>query len=242
MFLRISYFLLYTILYKNLKSQKNILYVSKNLKRLIEQEVYDAIDEIADEFKLNVPIYPEVYYVHKNLKFESLGYVKEHKESFQISKYENESFSSFKPSFIFIGTWNTWHIFEEAGHFLHISQSNLKIGKRSQHDVLATHVLDEMIGYFCSKIGNSSRKPMFRNLPDAIHEREKCIKITEKNGWDFYEFLVYQQGYGLGEKLFNYYISNIISRKKIKKLFTNPLEKKNEALLTFHKLKNNILE
>ena len=216
--------------------------MSKNLKRLIEQEVYDAIDEIADEFKLDVRIYPEVYYVHKNLKFKELNISKIHEEDFHSAKYDNQSFSCQHPPFIWIGERNIWHIFEEAGHFLHVSQSKLKIGKRNKYDVLATHVLAEMMGYFCSKIGDSSRKPMFRNYPDAIHEREKCIKITEKKGWDFYEFLVYQQGYGLGERLFNYYISNIISRKEIKKLFLNPLEKKNEALLTFHKLKNNILK
>ena len=51
MLLIISYLNLYTILYKNLKCQKDTLYMRKNLKRLIEQEVYDAIDEIADEFK-----------------------------------------------------------------------------------------------------------------------------------------------------------------------------------------------
>ena len=42
-------------------------------QKKIEQKTYDFIDEIANEFDLKVPFYPEIYWVGQKLKFEKLG-------------------------------------------------------------------------------------------------------------------------------------------------------------------------
>ena len=52
---------------------------------------------------------------------------------------------------------------------------------------------------------------------------------------------IYQQGYGLGEKLFNAYISEIVSKKNIKNLFKTNLNGKNLASVIFLRFKYDIL-
>jgi len=39
----------------------------------VEDAVYECIDEIAEELRLDVPFYPEVYWAGDKLNFNSLG-------------------------------------------------------------------------------------------------------------------------------------------------------------------------
>jgi len=61
-------------------------------QKKIEQKTYDFIDEIANEFDLKVPFYPEIYWVGQKLKFEKLGIKKQYKKEFQEIKEKKEQF------------------------------------------------------------------------------------------------------------------------------------------------------
>ncbi len=69
-----------------------------------------------------------------------------------------------------------------------------------------------------------------RFLKKILNKLESAFSKVDKED---YEFLIYNQGYGLGEKLFNSYISNEIPMKNIEKLFINPMSKKIKPLKLF---------
>ena len=126
---------------------------------------------------------------------------------------------------------------EEAGHFLHFVSSGLEYDKRSQLDKFGFRVLIEMFGFFCSKLIEPNRENLFSKHPDMIDENGKFSDKIKKSNFDAQEFLIYQQGYGLGEELFNTYISGLISKREICKLFLNNFSTPNETFYTFLRLK-----
>jgi hypothetical protein len=209
----------------------------KTIQDKIEEETYSVINDIADEFNLSIPFYPEVYWVGNKFKFETLGLSEIEREDFESVKKFRISKYIYSPKIILIGNKNIGQISEEAGHFLHFVNSKLKYNNKNTKNLWALYSIIEMIGYFCSKLMDSGRKNRLKDYSDIIDEREKCMEEIGKWDVDIREFWVYQQGYGLGEILFNSYISGIISKNKIRNLFLQDFEKPNEALITFLKLK-----
>lgn len=210
---------------------------TKILERKIEQETYNIIDELSEELNLPVPFYPEVYYINRKSKFETLGLPKRGWEDFELVKKYKNSLCSNRPPIILIGDKDIGHISEEAGHFLHFISSKLTFSQKDSKNLFALYSLTEMLGFFCSKLIDSNRKNIFNKYPDIINEKEKCMKKIEKSEYEPKEFFIYQQGYGLGERLFNAYISKEISRHKIQELFKQKFDTPNEAFFTFSKLK-----
>jgi len=101
-----------------------------------------------------------------------------------------------------------------------------------------------MIGFFSSKLIRNDRisgyKNDFLSVDRDITDIIDAIKFCKDTGE--YENLTHQQGYILGNTLYDSYISNIISKKEIVKLIKSPLDKEFEAFSKFVDLKYNILE
>ncbi len=216
--------------------------MAKTLQNKVEGLVYEAIGEIADELDISVTKYPEVYWLHRGLSFKKLGINKKYEEDFKEDKKDKTSRCIPRPKIIFIGNECNEHIYEESAHFLHFLKSKLTFSKRDPQDLMGLYAIIEMFGYFGSKIGNSKRTPYLDKYPDMINEHKKCLKIIKEKNYSQIEFFTYQQGYGLGEKLFNSYISGIVSKEQIDSLMSMPLRNESEALLTFLALKNNFFK
>lgn len=221
----------------------------KERQEKIEQITYDSLEKIAEEIGVKVPYYPEVYWIGNKLKFEGLGIPNSYKKEFIKSRKRKESIYLVDPKIILIGGYFLEDIGEEAGHFLHLNTSKIKEARMRNVNDFCLNIIIEMFGFFCSKIIKPSRKNPFSRYKDYLSKKAKERKIRNKinSFWGIkhrYDPIseVYQQGYGLGEKLFNAHISKEVPKKKIKKLFMEPFNKKNEALLTFIGLKYNLLE
>ena len=210
--------------------------VKKSLQKQIEEHAYESLEQIADELKINIPFYPEVYYIGGNFFFEILGLPEKYRDTFEGVKKEKSSIYLCKPRIILIGRNNLEDIAEETGHFLHFANSKLQYDKRRNLDKFSLNVIIEMFGFFCSKLITPNRKNLFSKYPDAINENAILDQI-EKSGFNKTTFLIYQQGYGLGEKLFDAYLSGLISKREIRKLFLNDFLKPNETFSTFLRLK-----
>ena len=198
----------------------------------IEALVYETIDEIADEMNLEVPYYPEVCWVGRKLKFEDTYLPEKYRGDFEEAQAGG---SSYLPSqqMIFIGEDNIIHISEEAGHYLHfVNSKTAPPFKRKGADRICTSILFEMLGYFSSKLIYPQRNNYpYHCIQNFLPEKpEKSLikiigKLNEEGIEDINDF-IHHQGYYLGKKLFNYYLSRQISKKKITELFKNPLKGK----------------
>ncbi len=214
---------------------------ASQLQEKIETKLFECLEDIAEEIGLNIPFLPEVYFIGRNFKFETLGLSEKEREDYELVKKGRQSIFFHKQKIILIGTNNIEHISEEAGHFLHITNSHLTLYDKNTKDYLASWIIAEMLGYFSSKLINPDRKNPLNRYPDILNEEDKCMRIINKKGWDTEDFLIYQQGYNLGEKLFNAYISRVTSRRYIRNLFKNNLKGKNNAYSTFLKLRKRLL-
>ncbi|MEK6757567.1 MAG: hypothetical protein AABX88_00415 [Nanoarchaeota archaeon] len=221
----------------------------KTLRQSAEESVYEAIDSISDEMSLENLYYPEVYYLHRGFPFEKLGIPEYERDDFDYIKKESllkknrvkNNIYFFIPKIILISNLSSEDVAEEAGHFLHCTHSKIRYGKRNKKELTLLHSLMEMFGFFCSKLIEPDRENNFGTYSDFMTQNKECLKEIEKEKYDPKKFLIYQQGYGLGEKLFDAYISGEVPIKKIRKLFLNPFEKKDETLLNFFCLKENMI-
>ncbi len=209
-----------------------------SLQSKTERLVYDAIDDISDELGIYCDSYPEVYHVHKNFPFERLGLPERDREDFEDVKKFSKGMYLFNKEIILLSSQDTYEIYEESGHFIHLNHSGLNYKGKSKRDLLFTETIIEAIGYFCSKLGDSNRKLHFRKYTDYFENREKCLEEIETNDLDPNYFFIYQQRYGIGEKLFNHYIAGLTSKEKIVELMHRNLEGKYDATYEFIKLKH----
>ena len=211
----------------------------------VEEKVYEAIEDIAEELKINIPFYPEVYWVGRNLSFEELKIHKKYEGHFHNFKERKISAYLNSPKIVLIEELKKEHIAEEAGHFLHFSNAKIKFSKRDKLNTLGLNIIIEMVGYFCSKLISPDRKNIFDEYPDIIHSKKECVTHLEKRfgeGFDEKYFGIYQQGYGLGDKLFNSYISGLISRRDIQRLIFNKMKSPIDSIEMFIGLKTNLVE
>lgn len=209
----------------------------KTLREKIEESAFEYLENIADELEINVFSYPEVYYIGGNFFFEILGLPEKYRDEFEEVKKQKSSIYLHRKKIILVGENKIESIAEEVGHFLHLNNSGINFDKRNELDKFGLHVLIEMFGFFCSKLIKPSRINFFNKYPDVIDENPKFLDKVKKMGFDASEFLIYQQGYGLGEELFDTYISGLISKRKIRKLFLSDFSSPNETFSTFLRLK-----
>jgi hypothetical protein len=200
----------------------------------VEEMVYDAVFEVSDEFDLKVDRLPEVYYVYPGFSFDKIGC-----PTWRWADFKGDDGQvSINSKIVFIVDRDIDTVFEEAGHFLHFNNSKLKFTKQNVDETREILTISEILGYFSSKLVNSSRRPLYLNYPDAINEESKLIKRVEREGLDFDEVYIYQQGYGLGEKLFDAYISGIVSGDFVRSLFVKNFNRKGIATSTFLSLRD----
>lgn len=203
----------------------------------IQQQCYDAIDELADEFNLDVPYYPEVFWVGRTINFEDLGLSGHYEEEFNFRKGKR-SYFLYKPKIIILNKPKNVDITEESSHFLHMVNSKYRFKGRTREDELYLRILCETIGFFGSKFLYPGRKKSYHDLHDLslvpIEELEDVFQGYEDY---FTEIYIYQQASGLGESLYiNYMIGNI-PKKQIKNLFSNPFKRKNATINKFYELR-----
>ncbi|VVB80043.1 Uncharacterised protein [uncultured archaeon] len=207
-------------------------------QKRVEEHVYETIEEIADEFDLEIPFYPEVYYVGRNFDFNSVGV-----DSFRLEltsseddekEEEEESFHGLasagvclvRPSIILIKDTDRITISEEAAHFLHFSRSRLLHQKFGKNDTLCLRIFAETLGYLGSKVACPERCNTFNLGPDLYYSSEQEFSryfdlLTKKlkSPVASSEYYIYQQARGLGERMFEKYSSGKITKGHIRRLF-----------------------
>lgn len=145
----------------------------------------------------------------------------------------------FKCNLILIGDLDEEHTSEEASHFLHVHNSHIKYLKRNVVDAVSSRIIMEMLGFFGSKLLCPKRINPYRiSEPTGepqylIDKMEKIFKSEDGKLLGF----IYQEGYILGEKLFDSYLAKNISKRRIRNLFRDPLEKEFDPACKFFKLK-----
>jgi len=217
--------------------------IYKKLQSKVEEAVYESIENIAEELKLKIPYYPEVYLIRKNSLFEPLGLQESERKDFNLAK-KGRNVYPVNPKVILIRKFDEAAIAEESGHFLHFANSKINYYKQNYMEKFTTRILMEAIGFFCSKLIVPERKTEFEKYPDSLEENDNFLKKLKKNidkDINNYYLTLYSQGYSLGEKLFDYYISKNIPEDYPKKLIKKNFKRKYSSIRTFMKLKYSIL-
>jgi hypothetical protein len=214
-----------------------------NKRSVVEEKVFEAIDDIAEELKLNVNSYPEVHLVHRGLSFDDLWLPESKRERFEDLKDLGGSWYDDSLCMMFIGRNHPEDIAEEAGHFLHFTHSKIRYSGRTGRDKFSLNILVEAIGFFCSKLLIPSRKNTHISEPDLFFmtqkERQESLKaIDEKYGeYIATEFCLYQQARGLGERMHYAYINGNLSLDEFRRIFLCPFTGKTNPFHTFVELK-----
>ncbi|MBI2056750.1 hypothetical protein HYT91_00670 [Candidatus Pacearchaeota archaeon] len=228
----------------------------KQKQKQIEEKTYGMIDEIANEFDLKVQFYPEIYWVGKKLKFEKLGIQKQYKKEFQEIKEKKGAIYFYEPKIILIAENVNSSIAEEAGHFVHYTNSKVNPNKMTMNNYVdheSWKILSEAIGYFCSKLIAPERKPIygeFKNFENYVKdyynkkgvEIENLEEMVKDNLKVLPSFFVYKHGYDLGEEIYNHYISGNINKKQIRNLIKNPFKEEFSATKKFLYLREKYLK
>lgn len=210
--------------------------MSIDLQKIAEKRVYDIIFELENELNINTGRLPEVYHIDKNFNFNEIGY------PFEIKGYKKlQAFSIIEENIIFTKTISKKTLGEEAGHFIH---QNFIRNKNNILDDFGGRSIGEMIGFFSSKLIDNNRvsnyKSDFLATEKDVEDIIDAIKYCRDSGE--YENLIHQQGYILGDILYDSYISKKISKKNIVNIIKSPLNKEFEAFSKFLELKYETLK
>lgn len=216
------------------------------IQRSIESKANMFLGKIVSEFNLDFDKVPVVYYLHKDLSIDELVVPKKFDEDdFLLCRGLGKSYVDLKSNLIFIAKDKNYIVAEEIGHFVHINVSSLNYEKGDIRDSLFKSIIVEMFGFFMSKIfvPNRSVKPFdlfgdFLNLEDKDLHAARHLFKAECPGVDIKEFFIYQQGYGLGQKLYSLYKRNIVDNNCIKELLEDSLDKKGSAEKLFYAIKS----
>jgi len=212
-----------------------------SLTRKLQSKVEDYIEEIANELNVSVPFYPQVYWVGRNFSFKKIGIDEKILEECYKIKLNFQSVYLPEYEAILIRENNIEQLSEEAGHFLHFSKTNIHKRKGTPENIPSLRIISEMFGYFCSKLVFPKRTNAYSHYPDPLFEKTEFEKFSNRKSFDKDNFIIHKQGYDLGEKLFDAYISRIIPKREIRKFFLMDFKEHNSALHIFMNLKMNIL-
>jgi hypothetical protein len=148
---------------------------------------------------------------------------------------------------ILINNYLNFAIAEESGHFLHLISCKRKNKKMNSIDEFSWRVITEMFGFFFSKLIFPKRPKYHRKYqgfpvqPDIKKVGIKIRSIMSENSNYDSDKIIYQEGYGLGNKLFKFYETGLISKEQIKKIIRNPMESEWEPFMQFLNLRYNLL-
>jgi len=215
----------------------------KILQSRTENYIYELIDDIAEEMEIGVPFYPEVYDVRSKEPFELLGLPEIFREHFETVKKEGLAYYIPSSKIILTASRKDDRCGEEAGHFLHMVHSGIKLKNRFPLDQFALGVLLEMFGFFCSKLVMPERKNSFYWQEDQLDGEDiidYLLRLISSDDVDFDE-VVHAYGYNLGDRLFNAYLAEEITLPRLKRIFYNDFRDDYSSLAKFLQLNYNIL-
>lgn len=216
-------------------------------QRKVEEGIYDSIEELAEEFNLNIPFYPEVHYIGRKLNFQDLKMRNCYRSDFDCLKHGCPMLSIDRPSIILVGEDHTpAFLHEEATHFLHAKNSNIKYKSHTDVESDKILIMKEMLGFFGSLILGERKNP-FRMHPDLYTEYAKALDFTdrleEEGGLDdgqIHDYWVHKQGYGMGQMLFAEYSAGKIHNERINHLFRESFLKNGRANTVFKEVRSEI--
>ena len=213
----------------------------------IDDVVFEAIEEIAEDFNLSVPFYPHVYCLDKSTEFEDLCLPNYFEEDFdEIGKSLDACFIQKSCSILLGLKPMDSHYGEEATHFVHYVNSKTKRKNKDSTELEFISCLSEMLGYFGSMVLGEERRNQYYPWPDPYSEKKefkeflKELKKKYSKPIFLMDHLIHQQGYGLGERLFYAYQNSDISKKEITNLFKNDFSGKNEARMKFVEMRQKL--
>lgn len=219
-----------------------------SVQQKVEELTFEFIDEIADEFNISIRQYPEVYWIGKDgVSFDKVCLPAEYRNFFENNRARGDSFTLDKYPVVCIGSFFKTDIAEEAAHFVHNS-INPKFFPHNDDSSFNAHVFSEMLGYFGSKIICPSRRSSFVDLPDyenlSMPKQSRLISYlwrVGKGSMTLYDFVVHQNGYKMGEALYQAYSTGNFSSARIAHLFRREFSSQKDIDSFLDNLRNEIL-
>jgi hypothetical protein len=202
-------------------------------QRIVEEAVDDVIDELACEFNLEIPYYPEVWWCGKPLKFDDTRLLERYREDFEWARKNKSSLYLYRPGVVLVNQYLRHHIAEEATHFLHFVNARPTFYDKTPQERFFLNIFVEMLGFFGSKVVNSDREafPAEIDLMDyPLGERQRIFNEDP-------EYWIHQQGYELGDRLYYSYISGEIMPETIQGYFSYDFKKKNSSAYVYFGLR-----
>jgi hypothetical protein len=196
----------------------------------LEGEVYSAIEEVAQEIQLDVPFYPEVVWIGRNLRFEDSGLPKTYRTTFYMCRRTKSSVYLSRIKTVLLSMDLPEHIIEEGVHFLHLVNSGINSSRRGVQDWSAINVIIEMLGYFGSKLIFPERVNSYP-IQKRTSLRKRLSLMKKDSGVS--EFLIYSDGYFFGERLYREYRARRFSREEVRDLFLRRFDKPLEATVAY---------
>ncbi len=218
----------------------------KSLQRIAEERSYEILFELENEIGIDTGKLPEIYYVGGPFAFGKLGIKEEIGEEYFDLVKKNKAGCCFRNhNVILLATLKKSVLAEEVGHFIHFS--NLKNKNRNLLDLYFTEMIVETLGYFSSRLISNSRKNVYEGTKDEFEKLnfneifQKILDVS-KEGYLNQEYLIYNQAYPMGEKLFDKYLNNDLSKNQIREIFLDPLKNEEDSFYWFMRIKNNLLK
>jgi hypothetical protein len=211
-----------------------------------EQTVYDAINELSEILSIELPYYPEVWWMGNALKFNQLGLPEFLRDELEFRQSTGISYYIPTYKMVMIGRKVTEHaILEESSHAFHFIRSGVSYSGRTTQEMKCLHALVEMMGMLGARILGSKLENPYDGFPDVTRmtkESQKQVSklIEEKigDGYDIDDFFIYQQGYGLADRIYFRYLTDEVKLSQIRRLFLSKLNGKEGVIGKFVRLKN----
>lgn len=216
-------------------------------QRRVEECVYDSIEELAEEFDLNIPFYPEVKYLGRGLKFEDLKLLDSDKKEYDSIK-RGCPVLSYKNQLMVFSRGGCTPVFlrEEATHFLHAKNSHIKYKSHTDVESDKILIMREMLGFFGSLVLGQRKNP-FRIHPDLYNDYLKALDFTDRlenecglEDGQIHDYWVHKQGYCMGQMLFAEYSAGKIPSERITSLFRESFTRNGRANAVFKEVRSEI--
>jgi|GEM_PF-3037004 len=212
----------------------------------VEAAVYEAIDELADVLNLEVPFYPEVFWIGRTVVSKDLMVPKNLEAELAIRISHGISYYIVNSRIIVIAEKATTDtVLEESSHAFHFLTSGISYKGRSYQDSLALSILVELMGLLGARLIGSDFNNPYEVFPDlALWDKESCDRVRQNlieqlgDDFDFQEFFIHQQGYGLADRIFYRYLSGGVKLSYIRRLFLNKFDRRGGATEAYGRLRN----
>ncbi|MBC8435178.1 hypothetical protein H8D91_01610 [archaeon] len=202
----------------------------------LQERVFEAIEELADEFDLEVPYYPTVYYIGVGTpkyseREKSLKEIVDPSYFLYMQRYNESVYLPYDHAIV-LSTGLRSHVGEESSHLLHVTNS--KIANNLGENEHYKKILIEMIGFFGSKFISPIRLDSLRNVGDIMGFPEDILQETREFSPDTF---IYQQAYGLGGRLWVEYENKRFTKEEAREIYTVEKITEKEAEEMFFKLR-----